>query len=100
MTLQILFNHSRVSTIQNISAIELRINTVITYGGKSVSDKNIVLINDSISKIEKEAEEDAGEKAYFDEEMVVRLGRDGHDAPRTDLISFRRLHFFMTGFAP
>jgi len=58
--------HSSVKLAQLAS----KISTVITYGGKGVFDKVFGLINDMIAKLEKEAEEDAGEKAYCDEELA------------------------------
>merc|ERR1719335_2110920 len=47
-----------------------QIKTVVTYGGKGVFDKVKSMINDMIAKLEKEAEDDATEKAYCDEEMA------------------------------
>merc|ERR1719198_209537 len=53
-----------------LAMLASRISTVITYGGKGVFDKVKGLINDMIAKLEKEAEDDAAEKAYCDEEMA------------------------------
>jgi hypothetical protein len=53
-----------------LAQLASKIGTVITYGGTGVFDKVFGLINDMIAKLEKEAEEDAGEKAYCDEEMA------------------------------
>jgi len=53
-----------------LAQLASKIGTVITYGGKGVFDKVFGLINDMIAKLEKEAEEDAGEKAYCDEELA------------------------------
>jgi len=53
-----------------LAQLASKIGTVITYGGTGVFDKVFGLINDMISKLEKEAVEDAGEKAYCDEEMA------------------------------
>jgi len=52
-----------------LAQLASKIGTVITYGGTGVFDKVFGLINDMIAKLEKEAEEDAGEKAYCDEEL-------------------------------
>jgi len=53
-----------------LAQLASKIGTVITYGGKGIFDKVFGLINDMISKLEKEAEDDAGEKAYCDEELA------------------------------
>jgi len=53
-----------------LAQLASKIGTVITYGGTGIFDKVFGLINDMISKLEKEAVEDAGEKAYCDEEMA------------------------------
>jgi chromosome segregation ATPase len=53
-----------------LAQLASKISTVITYGGTGVFDKVFGLINDMIAKLEKEAEEDAGEKAYCDEELA------------------------------
>merc|ERR1719267_187224 len=53
-----------------LAQLASKIGTVITYGGKGVFDKVFGLINDMIAKLEKEAEEDATEKAYCDEELA------------------------------
>jgi len=53
-----------------LAQLASKIGTVITYGGTGVFDKVFGLINDMIAKLEKEAEDDAGEKAYCDEEMA------------------------------
>merc|ERR1719390_438468 len=53
-----------------LAQLASKIGTVVTYGGKGVFDKIKGLINDMIAKLEKEAEEDATEKAYCDEEMA------------------------------
>jgi chromosome segregation ATPase len=53
-----------------LAQLASKIGSVITYGGTGVFDKITGLINDMIAKLEKEAEEDAGEKAYCDEEMA------------------------------
>jgi len=55
---------------QKLAMLASRISTVITYGGKGVFDKVNSMIKDMIVKLEKEAEEDAAEKAYCDEEMA------------------------------
>jgi DNA repair exonuclease SbcCD ATPase subunit len=54
-----------------LSQLASRIGVVMQYGGASqdVFAKVKGLINDMIAKLEKEAEEDAAEKAYCDEEM-------------------------------
>merc|ERR550537_359960 len=53
-----------------LAQLASKIGTVITYGGTGVFDKVFGLINDMIAKLEKEAEEDATEKAYCDEELA------------------------------
>jgi len=55
-----------------LAQLASRINVVMQYGGSSsdVFAKVKGLINDMIAKLEKEAEEDAAEKAYCDEEMA------------------------------
>jgi len=53
-----------------LAQLASKIGTVITYGGKGVFDKVFGLINDMIAKLEKEAEADATEKAYCDEELA------------------------------
>jgi len=53
-----------------LAQLASKLSTVITYGGKGVFDKVFGLINDMIAKLEKEAEEDANEKAYCDEELA------------------------------
>jgi hypothetical protein len=53
-----------------LAQLASKIGTVIAYGGTGIFDKVFGLINDMISKLEKEAVEDAGEKAYCDEEMA------------------------------
>jgi len=53
-----------------LAQLASKIGTVITYGGTGIFDKISGLINDMIAKLEKEAEEDAGEKAYCDEELA------------------------------
>jgi len=56
-----------------LAQLASRINVVMQYGGASQADvfaKVKGLINDMIAKLEKEAEEDAAEKAYCDEEMA------------------------------
>jgi len=72
-------NNEVVAAVKNIAkkhhSVQLaqlasKIGTVITYGGTGIFDKISGLINDMISKLEKEAEEDAGEKAYCDEELA------------------------------
>merc|ERR1719223_1564307 len=53
-----------------LAQLASRIGVVMQYGGssKGVFDKVKGLVNDMIAKLEKEAEEDAAEKAYCDEE--------------------------------
>merc|ERR1719198_1502898 len=53
-----------------LAQLASKIGTVITYGGTGVFDKVFGLINDMIAKLEKEAEADATEKAYCDEELA------------------------------
>merc|ERR1719198_1875802 len=53
-----------------LAQLASKIGTVITYGGQGVFDKVTGLINDMIAKLEKEAEDDATEKAYCDEELA------------------------------
>merc|ERR1719162_2048535 len=55
-----------------LAQLASRIGVVMQYGGgsKGVFDKVKGLINDMIAKLEQEAEEDAAEKAYCDEEMA------------------------------
>jgi len=53
-----------------LAQLASKIGTVITYGGGGVFDKVTALINDMIAKLAKEAEADAGEKAYCDEELA------------------------------
>jgi len=53
-----------------LAQLASKIGTVITYGGTGVFDKVTGMINDMIAKLQKEAEEDAGEKAYCDEELA------------------------------
>merc|ERR1711972_252121 len=55
-----------------LAQLASRIGVVMQYGGgsKGVSDKVKGLINDMIAKLEKEAEDEAAEKAYCDEEMA------------------------------
>merc|ERR1719162_798778 len=55
-----------------LAQLASRIGVVMQYGGGSqgVFDKVKGLINDMIAKLEQEAEEDATEKAYCDEEMA------------------------------
>jgi chromosome segregation ATPase len=64
-----------------LSQLASRIGVVMQYGGSSqdVFAKVKGLINDMIAKLEKEAEEDAAEKAYCDEEMSKT------EAKKTDL---------------
>jgi chromosome segregation ATPase len=56
----------------SLAQLASRIGVVMQYGGssKGIFDKVKGLINDMIAKLEKEAEEDAAEKAYCDEEMA------------------------------
>jgi len=63
-------NLAKNSHSTKLAMLASRISTVITYGGKGVFDKVKGLINDMIAKLEKEAEDDAAEKAYCDEEMA------------------------------
>merc|ERR1719399_1847431 len=53
-----------------LAQLASKIGTVITYGGAGVFDKVFGLINDMIAKLEKEAEADATEKAFCDEELA------------------------------
>jgi len=55
-----------------LAQLASRINVVMQYGGSSsdIFAKVKGLINDMIAKLEKEAEADAAEKAYCDEEMA------------------------------
>lgn len=55
-----------------LAQLASRIGVVMQYGGaaQGVFDKVKSLITDMIAKLEKEAEEDAAEKAYCDEEMA------------------------------
>merc|ERR1719231_579404 len=55
-----------------LSQLASRVQAVVTYGsgnGEDVFAKIKGMISDMIGKLEKEAEEDAAEKAYCDEEM-------------------------------
>jgi len=55
-----------------LAQLASRLNAVIRYGGQNQEDvfaKVKGLINDMIAKLLKEAEDEAGEKAYCDEEM-------------------------------
>jgi len=63
-----LAKHHHSSALAQLAS---RIGVIMQYGGSSqgVFDKVKGLINDMIAKLEKEAEEDAAEKAYCDEEM-------------------------------
>jgi len=53
-----------------LNQLASRIGSVIRYGGGDVFAKVKGLINDMISKLEKEAESEATEKAYCDEELA------------------------------
>merc|ERR1719201_2042993 len=56
-----------------LSQLASRVQAVVTYGagnGEDVFAKIKGMISDMITKLEKEAEEDAAEKAYCDEEMA------------------------------
>merc|ERR1719217_1499216 len=55
-----------------LAQLASRVDAVVRYGsagGEDVFAKIKGLVNDMIAKLEKEAEEDATEKAYCDEEM-------------------------------
>merc|ERR1719446_1998601 len=56
-----------------LAQLASKMSVVMQYGGSNQADvfaKIKGLINDMIAKLEKEAEEDAAEKAYCDEEMA------------------------------
>jgi len=56
-----------------LAQLASKMSVVMQYGGANQNDvfaKIQGLVNDMIAKLEKEAEEDAAEKAYCDEEMA------------------------------
>jgi len=53
-----------------LAQLASKISTVITYGGDGVFAKIKSMILDDIAALEKQAEEDATEKAYCDEELA------------------------------
>lgn len=64
---------ARKSHSAALAQLASKISVVMQYGGANQADvfaKVKGLINDMISKLEQEAEADAGEKAYCDEEMA------------------------------
>merc|ERR1719364_577402 len=62
-----------------LAQLASRIGVVMQYGGSSadVFAKVKGLITDMIAKLQKEAEEDAAEKAYCDEEMSKTEAKKG-----------------------
>jgi len=64
---------ARTSHSSALAQLASKISVVMQYGGANQNDvfaKIKGLVNDMIAKLEKEAEEDAAEKAYCDEEMA------------------------------
>merc|ERR1719158_2263814 len=60
-----------------LSQLASRIKAVMSYGGDDVFAKIKGLISDMIAKLEKEAEAEATEKAYCDEEMSKTEAKKG-----------------------
>jgi len=53
-----------------LAQLASKIGSVITYGGKGIFDKISGMVKEQIAQLEKEAEEDATEKGYCDEELA------------------------------
>merc|ERR1719253_1637399 len=60
-----------------LSQLASRIKAIMSYGGDDVFAKVKGLISDMIAKLEKEAEAEATEKAYCDEEMSKTEAKKG-----------------------
>merc|ERR1719160_610306 len=60
-----------------LAQLASRIKSIVSYGGDDVFAKVKGLISDMIAKLEKEAEADATEKAYCDEEMSKTEAKKG-----------------------
>ena len=69
---------ARMSHSAALGQLASKMSVVMQYGGANQNDvfaKIKGLVNDMIAKLEKEAEEDAAEKAYCDEEMAKTEAR-------------------------
>jgi len=76
--LTVIKNLAKKQHSSSLAQLASRIDAVMRYGGADdVFAKIKGLIGDMISKLEKEAEEDATEKAYCDEEMAKTEAKKG-----------------------